>query len=63
MPDIMVNGDSVRRLRQYAREYFNYSEHWSEVFAAIYLDRARIFPLVDNGPAKKLQWLAGQIIH
>ena len=39
------------------RKYLSDGVQWSEVFAAIYLDPARIFPLVGNGPVKKLHGL------
>ena len=53
--DVMLNGESVRRLRQYVRPYLSDSVQWSEVFAAIYVDPARIFPLAGSGQVKKQQ--------
>ena len=48
----------MRLLRQYSREYFYNSVQWAELFAAFYLDLARVRPLAGSGALKKLQGLS-----
>ena len=50
----------MRLLRQYSREYFSNSVQWTELFAAFYLDLARVRPQAANGTLKKLQGLSDE---
>ena len=54
---IILGGESVRRLRQYTKEYFSETVGWIELYTAIYLNPAKIFQLVGSGVKKKQQGL------
>ena len=53
--DIMVGVESVRRLRQYTKQYFSDTMQWEELYAAVYVEPARIFQLAGSGVTKKQQ--------
>ena len=50
----------MRRLRQYTRDYFSGRVNGAEIFAAIYLDPANLFPLANSGQARNRQRLSKQ---
>ena len=67
--EITLKGESVRLLRELARKHFSSSVHWEEVYASVYLDPARLFPLAYRGELKKqtglsdeafLRWVLGK---
>ena len=51
--DITLAGETVRRLRERVRGHLPNSAQWEEVYAAVYLDPARLFPLALTGEPKK----------
>ena len=47
--EIALKGESVRLLRERVRKHLSSSVQWEEVYAAVFLDPARLFPLEFRG--------------
>ena len=67
--EIALKGESVRLLRERVRKHLSSSVQCEEVYATVYLDSARLFPLKFRGEPKKqtglsdeafLRWVLGR---